>query len=35
MAKQLIDLGEKVSDSAIIAKILSSLTSKYSVFKAA
>ncbi|XP_046145714.1 uncharacterized protein LOC123989039 [Osmia bicornis bicornis] len=35
MARQLIDLGEKISDSAIIAKILSSLTSKYSVFKTA
>jgi hypothetical protein len=35
MARQLKDLGEKVSDAALIAKILSSLTAKFSVLKTA
>lgn len=35
MARQLKDLGETVSDAAVIAKILSSLTAKYSVLKTA
>lgn len=35
MARQLIDLGETVSEAAVIAKILSSLTTRFSVFKTA
>lgn len=35
MASQLRDLGEPISDAAIVAKMLSSLTPKFSVFKTA
>ncbi|XP_071575148.1 uncharacterized protein [Temnothorax nylanderi] len=35
MARQLKDLGETMSDAAVIAKILSSLTTRFSVFKTA
>jgi len=35
MAQQLIDLGERISDAAVIAKILSSLTPKFNMFRTA
>lgn len=35
MASQLIDLGENVSDVTIMAKVLASLTTKYSAFQTA
>lgn len=35
MARQLRDLGEPVSEAAVIAKILSCLTTKFNVFKTA
>lgn len=35
MARQLKDLGETFSDAAVIAKVLSSLTTRFSVFKTA
>lgn len=35
MARQLIDLGERISDAAVIAKVLSSLTPKFNVFRTA
>lgn len=35
MARQLTDLGERISDAAVIAKILSSLTPKFNVFRTA
>lgn len=35
MARQLTDVGEKLSDAAVITKILSSLTGKFHIFKTA